>query len=31
MEKKISWIDIVRAVLALVMGLLGGAGAQTLL
>lgn len=31
MEEKISWIDIVRAVLALVMGLLGGAGAQTLL
>lgn len=31
MEKKISWIDIIRAVLALVMGLLGGAGAQTLL
>lgn len=31
MEKKINWIDIVRAVLALVMGLLGGAGAQTLL
>lgn len=31
MEKKISWIDIVRAVLALVMGLIGGAGAQTLL
>ena len=30
-EKKFNWVEVVRAILALLMGLLGGAGTQMFL
>lgn len=30
-KKKLNWIEVVRAILALLMGLLGGVGSQTIL
>lgn len=30
-EKKFNWVEIVRAILALIMGLLGGAGSNAIL
>lgn len=29
-EKKFNWIEVVRAILAIIMGLLGGAGSNVL-